>query len=171
MKCPYCQSGDSHVVDSRDAGDLIRRRRECLQCHQRFTTYERVAPVNVLVIKRDGRREEFDREKLYRGLRIACAKRPIADEKIEALVHDVENAVFNLGKAEVESRVIGGMVMDRLRELDEVAYVRFASVYHRFKDVDGLVEEIESLKHWKSDAQKKRKTRQKKGSQDGNTAK
>ena len=149
MRCPYCQQGDSHVIDSRQVGNTVRRRRECVRCGQRFTTYERVAPVSLLVVKRDGRREPFDREKLYRGVYKACAKRPISDEAIEALVGRVENDLFTLGKAEVESKVIGQMVMEQLRNLDDVAYVRFASVYRRFKDIDGLVEEIDEFKKWK----------------------
>ena len=149
MHCPYCQQGDSHVIDSRQVGNTVRRRRECVRCGQRFTTYERVAPVSLLVVKRDGRREPFDREKLYRGVYKACAKRPISDEAIEALVGRVENDLFTLGKAEVESKVIGQMVMEQLRNLDDVAYVRFASVYRRFKDIDGLVEEIDEFKKWK----------------------
>jgi transcriptional repressor NrdR len=120
-----------------------------MECKQRFTTYERIAPINLLVVKRDGRREPFDREKLYHGIYSACAKRPIPDETLEALVGRIENALFGLGKAEVEGRVIGEMVMEELRDLDDVAYVRFASVYRRFKDVDGLVEEIEEFKKWK----------------------
>ncbi len=149
MHCPYCQQGDSHVIDSRQVGTTVRRRRECVRCGQRFTTYERFAPVSLLVVKRDGRREPFDREKLYRGVYKACAKRPISDEAIEALVGRVENDLFTLGKAEVESKVIGQMVMEQLRNLDDVAYVRFASVYRRFKDIDGLVEEIDEFKKWK----------------------
>jgi transcriptional repressor NrdR len=146
MRCPYCQRGDSRVIDSREVGTTIRRRRECIRCGQRFTTYERLTPVSLLVVKRDGRREPFDREKLYRGIYTACAKRPISDETIEAVVARVESDLFALGKAEVESRAVGEMVMDRLRALDDVAYVRFASVYRRFKDVDGLIEQINEVK-------------------------
>ncbi len=153
MLCPYCQEGDSRVIDTRDVGSAIRRRRECSRCRQRFTTYERLAPVSLLVVKRDGRREPFDREKLYRGVYTACAKRPIAEETIEGVVTKVENELFGLGKAEVDSRVIGQMVMDELRELDDVAYVRFASVYRRFKDIDGLVEEINEFRRWKQHSQ------------------
>jgi len=155
MRCPYCQKGDSHVVDTREVGNTIRRRRECPTCGQRFTTYERLAPVSLLVVKRDGRREPFDREKLHRGIYKACAKRPIPDETIEALVGRVENDLFALGKAEVESRTIGQMVMEQLRALDDVAYVRFASVYRRFKDIDGLVEEINEFRKWKQHARSK----------------
>jgi transcriptional repressor NrdR len=149
MRCPYCQEGDSHVVDTRAVGDSIRRRRECARCGQRFTTYERLAPVSLLVVKRDGRREPFDREKLYSGIYKACAKRPISDEQVQEAVGRIENDLYARGKAEVESQVIGQMVMDQLRDLDDVAYVRFASVYRRFKDVNGLVEEIKEFKKWK----------------------
>ena len=148
MRCPYCQEGDSRVIDSREVGNSIRRRRECVRCSQRFTTYERLTPVSLLVVKRDGRREPFDREKLHHGILTACAKRPIPDETVEALVGSVETDLFALGKAEVESKVIGQMVMEQLRALDDVAYVRFASVYRRFQDVDGLVEEINQFKKW-----------------------
>lgn len=149
MRCPYCQDGDSRVVDTRKVGNAVRRRRECLRCGQRFTTYERLAPVSLFVVKRDGRREPFNREKLYRGVCMACAKRPISQEVIEALVAKVENDVFALGKAEVDSMVIGKMTMEQLRDLDDVAYVRFASVYRRFKDIDGLLEEINEFRKWK----------------------
>jgi len=146
MRCPYCQHADSHVVDTRAVGETIRRRRECPKCKQRFTTYERLAPVSLFVVKRDGRREPFDREKLYTGIFKACAKRPISDDQVQEVVSRVENGLYALGKAEVESEVVGQMVMDELRDLDDVAYVRFASVYRRFKDIDGLVEEIRDFK-------------------------
>ncbi len=150
MHCPYCQEGDSHVIDTRTVGDSIRRRRECPRCGQRFTTYERLAPVSLFVAKRDGRREPFDREKLYAGIYHACAKRPISDDQIQTVVGHVENDLYALGKAEVESQVIGQMVMQELRGLDDVAYVRFASVYKSFKDINGLVEEIKKFKRWKT---------------------
>jgi transcriptional repressor NrdR len=149
MRCPYCQEGDSHVVDTRSVGDTIRRRRECPKCKQRFTTYERLAPVSLFVAKRDGRREPFDREKLYSGIYKACAKRPISDDQVQEIVNRVENELYGLGRAEVDSEIIGQMVMDELRDLDEVAYVRFASVYRRFKDIDGLAAEIKELKRRK----------------------
>ena len=150
MQCPYCQQGDSHVIDTRTVGDSIRRRRECSRCGQRFTTYERLAPVSLFVVKRDGRREPYDRDKLYRGIYHACAKRPISDDQIQEIVSKVESDLFTLGKAEVESLVIGQMVMQQLRGLDDVAYVRFASVYKSFKDINGLVEEINQFKQWKT---------------------
>jgi len=145
MKCPFCASTDSRVLDTREVGDGIRRRRECQGCKQRFTTYEQVAKVNLLVVKRDGRREPFDRQKLFDGVLRACTKRPISTEDIEQLVTNVETGLYNLGKAEVPSRLIGEMVIDRLRELDEVAYVRFASVYRSFSDLEALKREVDDL--------------------------
>ncbi len=145
MKCPYCGERDSRVVDTREAGDGIRRRRECKICEQRFTTYERVHSAPVMVVKGDGRREPFDREKLLRGARIACAKRPVPVEDIERLADEVEAHIRSLGKSEVSSQVVGEQVIARLRQLDDVAYVRFASVYRRFADVESLAQEIETL--------------------------
>ncbi len=145
MKCPFCASTDSRVLDTREVGDGIRRRRECQSCKQRFTTYEQVAKVNLLVVKRDGRREPFDRQKLFDGVLRACTKRPISTEDIEQLVTNVETGLYNLGKAEVPSRVIGEMVIERLRDLDEVAYVRFASVYRSFSDLEALKREVDDL--------------------------
>mgnify|MGYP000863328754 FL=1 len=145
MKCPYCGGADSRVLDTREVGDAIRRRRECQSCHKRFTTYEQVAKVNLLVVKRDGRREPFDRQKLFDGVLRACAKRPVSSEAIDELVSAVETSLYNLGKAEVSSRVIGEMVIERLRDLDEVAYVRFASVYRSFSDLEALKREVDDL--------------------------
>ena len=144
MKCPYCGK-KSKVVDTRSAGEGIRRRRECKSCGQRFTTYERVAPMRLVVVKTDGRREEFDRGKLLAGMRKACAKRPISTEAIEELASGIEGKLYSRGDEEVKSQVIGAMVMEQLRGLDDVAYVRFASVYRRFADVESLAEEIERL--------------------------
>jgi len=149
MKCPYCANKDTRVIDTREVGEGIRRRRECKTCQQRFTTYERVAKTSLQVAKSDGRREPFDGEKLLKGILRACAKRPIPTETLEEIVKDIERELYELGRAEVESEVIGKMVMRRLRELDDVAYVRFASVYRRFQDVDSLAEEIEEFKEWK----------------------
>ena len=146
MRCPFCLEGDSRVIDTRSVGDSIRRRRECLQCGQRFTTYERIAPANLIVVKQDGRREEFDRTKIIEGMRKACTKRPVPMEELEAIARQIETSLYEMGRGEVESHFIGQMVMDRLRELDDVAYVRFASVYRRFADVDSLAEVIEMLK-------------------------
>ena len=144
MKCPYC-GNKSRVVDTRSAGEGVRRRRECKACGRRFTTYERVAPIRLMVVKADGRREEFERDKLLTAVRKACAKRPVSTEAIEELVSGIEGKLYSRGEREVESRVIGEMVMEQLRGLDDVAYVRFASVYRRFADVESLAEEIEKL--------------------------
>lgn len=146
MKCPYCAHLDSKVVDSRDTETgAIRRRRECLNCHKRFTTYERVEAVPLLVVKKDGRREEFSRDKLIGGLLAATKKRPVPRGDIEQLVDDVENALRSNGVTEVPSPAVGEEVMRRLRDLDEIAYIRFASVYRQFKDVSdvrGVMEEL-----------------------------
>ena len=146
MRCPFCGAVDARVVDTRDAKDGIRRRRECCTCKQRFTTYERVATVNLLVVKRDQRRETYQRDKLLNSLQIACGKRPVSAGVLEEAAREIETQVYALGEAEVDSNVIGEMVMERLRQIDAVAYVRFASVYRRFADVDRMVEEIEVLK-------------------------
>lgn len=145
MKCPFCGSDESRVVDSRDVGDGIRRRRECQSCLQRFTTYERVAKSNLLVEKRDGRRELFDRQKLFEGIRVACAKRPVSSEDIERIVTRIESNLYGLGRSEVPSRVVGEMVMQELRQLDGVAYVRFASVYRSFADLEALKKEVDTI--------------------------
>lgn len=145
MPCPFCGAADSRVIDTRQVGGGIRRRRECQRCHQRFTTYEYAAKMNLLVVKRDGRREEFDRVKLYEGVRKACAKRPISMETMDQLVDQVESGLYSLGQSEVPSRVIGEMVMGKLKELDAVAYVRFASVYRSFADLEDLKREVDGL--------------------------
>ena len=145
MKCPYCSSDDSKVTDSRAMEGGIRRRRECLSCGQRFTTIERVELGSLLVVKKDGRREEFSREKVLVGIRKACEKRPIPLGAIEALADEVEAQAYAQGKAEVPTSAIGELVMARLRDLDEVAYIRFASVYRAFRDVDDLKEELATL--------------------------
>ena len=144
MQCPYCGK-KSRVVDTRSAGEGVRRRRECQICGRRFTTYERVAPIRVMVVKADGRREEFDRDKLMAGVRKASAKRPVSSEAIDDMVSGIEGELYSRGEREVQSRVVGEMVMERLRTLDDVAYVRFASVYRRFADVESLAQEIEKL--------------------------
>jgi len=145
MQCPFCASADSKVIDTRSAEGGIRRRRECENCGRRFTTYERVAPLRLMVIKQDGRREPFDRDKIIRGIQIACAKRPIETAAIEELVSGIESELYHRGGREVTSREIGEMVMQNLRKLDEVAYIRFATIYRRFADVEALAGEIESL--------------------------
>jgi len=156
MRCPFC-SGASHVVDTREVATSIRRRRECDGCQQRFTTYERIAAANLQVAKADGRREDFDREKLTRGLRLACVKRPVSADTIEGIVGDIEAQLFRLGRSEVPSELIGEMVMARLRELDDVAYVRFASVYRRFTDLEVLADEIERLRSTRMSAEERKR--------------
>ncbi len=138
---------ESKVVDSRptDEGLTIRRRRECTKCGKRFTTYEKIEQLPVFVVKKDGRRESFDRDKILKGLLKACEKRPISLKDLEALVQDVEKQVFNSLEQEVTSQQIGQMVMERLKKLDEVAYVRFASVYRQFKDINTFMEELNKL--------------------------
>lgn len=148
MRCPFCHS-DSRVIDTREVGDDIRRRRECHKCGERFTTYERLAVVNIQVVKRDSRREEFDREKLRRSIRLACTKRPIATEVIENVVSEVAAELYRQNRNEVPSVFIGELVMEKLRRVDDVAYVRFASVYRDFRDVEMWAEEIRRLKERK----------------------
>ena len=147
MKCPYCEYGESKVIDSRptDEGEAIRRRRECLGCGKRFTTYEKVENIQLMVIKKDGSREQFDREKLLRGIQRSCEKRPVPAAEMERIVNEIENAVQNLLEREVKTEQIGEMVMEKLKEIDEVSYVRFASVYRQFTDVNTFVAEIEKL--------------------------
>tara|TARA_B100001123_G_scaffold105103_1_gene122062 strand:+ start:103 stop:678 length:576 start_codon:yes stop_codon:yes gene_type:complete len=145
MFCPFCSNDNSKVIDSRDSGDSIRRRRECLRCGLRFTTYERVQTRALLVAKRDGRREEFDREKLWASVKSACAKRPLPIGSIEKIIDEIETQLSNAGRAEIPSRSIGELVMERLRDLDRVAYIRFASVYRDFRDIESFKEEVEAL--------------------------
>jgi transcriptional repressor NrdR len=147
MKCPFCGHLDDKVIDSRSAatGDVIRRRRECESCSKRFTTYERVEDVLPTVVKKDGRREPFDRQKLVRGLRTACNKRPVSIERIEAVADAIERETQEAEKREVTASELGERVMNHLRELDEVAYVRFASVYRSFRDVDEFLRELGKL--------------------------
>ena len=148
MRCPYCEYHDSKVIDSRAAeeGNSIRRRRECLQCTKRFTTYEMVEDLPLRVIKKDGRRTAFDRSKILNGLLKACEKRPISLEVLEDTVDKVEKELRNSMVREIPSGIIGELVMKNLRELDHVAYVRFASVYREFKDIDNFMQELESLR-------------------------
>lgn len=145
MKCPYCGNQDSKVTDSRTAEDGVRRRRECLRCGLRFTTYERVQSAALQVVKRDGRREDFNREKLGGGMKRACGKRPLPMGAVDRAVEEIETELQALGRAEVPSSLIGEMVMERLKKLDRVAYIRYASVYRDFADIDHFREEIESL--------------------------
>jgi len=144
MQCPYCGQPDSRVVDTRATSDSVRRRRECQNCHKRFTTYEQISEA-LLIVKRDGRREPFDRYKLLQGIRIACAKRPIAQADIERVVTQIEERLFGMSKAEIRSEVIGQMVLEKLKELDPLAYIRFAIVYMEMDDVEALRGELERL--------------------------
>lgn len=148
MKCPYCTHEESKVLDSRpvEDGASIRRRRECERCSRRFTTYERMDHAPVMVVKRDGRREPFQRDKILRGLVRAAGKRPVSMDDLERIVSEVEREVLNRGEHEVSTLQIGAMVMERLRRLDDVAFVRFASEHRRFRDLDTLVEEAEITK-------------------------
>jgi transcriptional repressor NrdR len=147
MRCPFCSSGDNKVVDSREVreGTEIRRRRECLACERRFTTYERVDELPATVVKSDGRRENFDREKLLNGLLIACGKRPVPRQQLVAIVDEVEAELSSREVREMSTQEIGNLVIDRLRRLDQVAYVRFASVYRRFEDISQFTEELQRL--------------------------
>jgi transcriptional repressor NrdR len=147
MKCPQCSFEEDKVVDSRTTkeGEAIRRRRECLKCGHRFTTYEYIERVPMMVVKKDGRREEYSREKLLGGLSKACEKRPVSREQIERVIDDIETALFGKFKNEVKSTEIGNLVVDRLQSLDEVAYVRFASVYRQFKDINQFMSEVKVL--------------------------
>ena len=145
MDCPYCGHDDSRVIDSRDVNDGVRRRRQCLRCDSRFTTYERLQPASLFVIKKDQRREEFDRQKLLTGIRKACEKRPLPSGTVDELVDDIEAGLYQLGKNEIPSVIIGDMVMARLKRLDHIAYIRFASVYREFEDITTLKEEVDTL--------------------------
>lgn len=147
MRCPFCQHGDDRVVDSRENGDgdSVRRRRECLKCGRRFTTYERVDAVMPLVVKKDGRREVWDREKLAAGFHKACEKRPVSADAIEESVSRIERAVQDRGARELASTEVGEAVMESLKRLDEVAYVRFASVYKSFRDIAEFQRTVETL--------------------------
>ena len=148
MRCPFCHAPDSRVIDSRElsGGDTIRRRRECPACGRRFTTYERVEGAGLVVVKRDGRRQDFDPAKLRQKLRVALTKRPVGEEAIDALLGRVEAELLALGTPEVPSSAIGEAVLRQLKELDEVAYIRFASVYRHFQDIEDLRREVEELR-------------------------
>ncbi len=147
MRCPFCGQDKDRVVDSRTSqdGKSIRRRRECEMCRKRFTTYEYVEDVSLTIIKNDGRREPFDRQKLQRGIELACKKRPVSSEQITAIVDEIQEKLQNLSKLEITSKEVGEEVIRRLKDLDEVAYVRFASVYHKFKDVSEFMDELKGL--------------------------
>ena len=147
MKCRYCASIESKVIDSRptEDGSAIRRRRECMNCGKRFTTYEKIEEIPIMVVKRDGRREPFDSEKIRNGIRKACEKRPVGADAQDKLVEDVTREVFNTLASEVTTRDIGEIVMRKLKDVDEVAYVRFASVYREFKDTQTFMKELQRL--------------------------
>jgi transcriptional repressor NrdR len=145
MKCAYCGGTESKVIDSRNIEDGIRRRRQCLACGTRFTTYEHLQSKNLYVIKKDDRREEFNRDKLLGGIRKACEKRPLPTGNIDKLVDNIEVELYRLGKTEVPSSIIGDMVIQRLQELDHIAYIRFASVYREFTDIADLKQAVDNL--------------------------
>lgn len=147
MKCPYCEFDESKVIDSRptDEGHVIRRRRECAHCKNRFTTYEKVEEIPLIVVKKDGTRESYNRPKLINGLIRACEKRPVSIEMIERMIDEVERTLHNELEREIPSKRIGELIMEKLKKLDEVAYVRFASVYRQFKDLNTFVDELTKL--------------------------
>ena len=147
MKCPYCNAQDTKVIDSRPADDnsSIRRRRQCEKCGKRFTTYEKLETMPLMVIKKDRSRETYDRSKIASGIIHSCHKRPVSPQQINAMIDEIENQIFNMEEKEVETTVIGELVMRKLKQLDEVAYVRFASVYREFKDVNTFMEELGKL--------------------------
>ena len=147
MKCPFCGGVDDRVVDSRESreGEVIRRRRECVTCGRRFTSYETIEEIPYVVVKKDGRREAFDRKKLRAGLVKACEKRPVAAGRLDAIVDEIETRLHDTEEREMSTTQLGALVMERLRELDKVAYVRFASVYRKFEDVDEFLTELKNL--------------------------
>lgn len=147
MRCPFCGNMDTKVIDTRAMEDnsAIRRRRVCDKCNERFTTYERVDTIPLTVIKSDNTRESFDRNKLLKGVMMSCNKRSVSVDEIEAMITDIENSVVNSMRKEISSKELGEMVMDRLKDLDDVAYVRFASVYRKFKDIDSFMTELSKL--------------------------
>jgi transcriptional repressor NrdR len=145
MNCPYCGHPDSRVIDSRDVDEGIRRRRQCLGCESRFTTYERVQPASLFVIKKDQRREQFDKDKLLIGIRKACEKRPLPTDTVDRLADEIEADLYRRSKNEIPSTAIGDMVMERLKSLDFIAYIRFASVYRQFTDITTLKQVVDTL--------------------------
>lgn len=147
MKCPYCNEADTKVIDSRPADDnsSIRRRRQCERCGKRFTTYEKLETMPLMVIKKDNSRETYDRSKIEAGIIHSCHKRPVSPQQINAMIDEIENRIFNMEEKEVTTTAIGELVMEKLQQLDEVAYVRFASVYREFKDVNTFMEELGKL--------------------------
>jgi transcriptional repressor NrdR len=145
MNCPFCGYSDSKVIDSRDVNEGVRRRRQCLKCSERFTTYERLQPASLFIIKKDQRREEYNRGKLLTVIRKACEKRPLPTGTVEKLVDEIEAELYHLGKAEVPSTLVGDLVMEKLKGLDYIAYIRFASVYREFADIQALKEAVDNL--------------------------
>lgn len=147
MICPFCQFNQDRVIDSRESkeGDVIRRRRQCLRCDRRFTTYERIDEIPYMVVKKDGRREKFDRQKILNGLLKACEKRPIPMGRLAELVDDVESRLSESSEREISTTIVGELLMDRLRVLDKIAYVRFASVYRDFQDEEAFLSELKTL--------------------------
>jgi transcriptional repressor NrdR len=145
VNCPYCGGQESTVIDSRGLDEVVRRRRKCLACNARFTTYERIQPHDIFIIKKDGRREEFSRDKLLSGIHKACEKRPLPTGAIDKFVEAIEAELYKAGKSEVSSSYIGDLVMEGLRKLDHIAYIRFASVYREFADIGDLKQEVDSL--------------------------
>lgn len=147
MKCPYCNYFETKVIDSRptDEGQAIRRRRECVKCNRRFTTYEKIEEIPLMVIKKDGNRQTFNRNKMLNGIIKACEKRPVSVEQIENIVDEIEKSLYNSMQKEVTSKRIGEMIMNKLKTLDEVSYVRFASVYRQFKDINTFMDELKKL--------------------------
>jgi transcriptional repressor NrdR len=147
MKCPYCHHEDTQVTDSRmaDDGSAIKRRRQCKNCGRRFTTYERIERIGLTVVKKDGKREEYSRDKLFKSISIACTKRPIPADQLDATVNEIEAELFRMGASEVPTEAIGELIIQKLRALDEVAYIRFASVYRNFADLDEMREAMEGV--------------------------
>ncbi|WP_054251893.1 transcriptional regulator NrdR [Neofamilia massiliensis] len=148
MKCPFCGYIDSKVIDSRptDENSTIRRRRECLKCKKRFTTYEKIEKVPIIIVKKDGTRQSYDRDKILNGLIRACEKRPVSLDTLEKSVDNIEKTIYNSMDKEISSMDIGNLVMEELKKIDQVAYVRFASVYREFKDIDTFMKELQSIK-------------------------
>jgi transcriptional repressor NrdR len=146
MKCPYCSFQETKVIDSRESenGSIVRRRRECIQCKRRFTTYERIER-NFVVVKKDRRREPYTREKITNGIQKACEKRPLSQGDIERMVDEIENEIQDIGKTEIESETIGDLVMEKLKNKDKIAYIRFSCVYKEFDDLDLFLKEIEKV--------------------------
>lgn len=147
MKCPFCSYYESKVIDSRptEEGQAIRRRRECIKCGKRFTTYEKIEEIPLIVVKKGGNRQTYDRNKILNGIIKACEKRPVSMEKIESIVDEIEKSLYNSMEKEVTSNNIGEMVMNKLKDIDDVAYVRFASVYRQFKDINSFMEELKNI--------------------------